>query len=1053
MENKILKSGLYETVINKKLQQALDDSANFLASTAPIDQAEGPSVLSTYIEKIVKRALSLAIKEDDGTNAQVILANRIIESIEKAAGQNTFVGMTVDERAEQLLALVEKQNRVEALSGRAELIRPETSIARSSLFTGAIHEPQIMTELKKEIASSDRIDILVSFIKWSGLRLIMSELKEFTHRGCQLRIITTSYMGATDSKAIEELHCLPNTSIKISYDTKRTRLHAKAYVFYRDTGFSTAYVGSSNLSNAAISSGLEWNMKVTAQDQPDVMRKINATFESYWNSSEFEVYSENSGTKLREALRAERFSNGQELPLMFDISPYPFQQEILDKLSAERDVRGFFRNLVVAATGTGKTVISAFDYRRFCRQHPAMPNRLLFIAHREEILKQSLSCFRGVLKDPNFGDLFVGNYRPEKIDHLFISIQTFQTQSLDSLTSPDFYDFIVVDEFHHAAAPSYQRLLSWYHPKIMLGLTATPERMDGRDILTYFENRIAAEIRLPEAIERKLLCPFQYFGVTDIIDLSELRWTRGGYDKIELSNVYTLNREIARRRVSYIATAVQRYVTDLSEVKGLGFCVSIAHAKFMSEQFCSFGIPSISLTGDSADAERNTAKQRLVSGELRFIFVVDLYNEGVDIPEVNTVLFLRPTESLTVFLQQMGRGLRLSEGKDCLTVLDFIGAANKRYRFAEKYEALLSSSARDLQTEMQNGFPTMPHGCYIQLERKAKEYIYDNIHVSLGLKSGFISRLVAFAEDSGKELTLSDFLSFHHADIRSIYTKDCFSRLCALARVCQDFNEPDEPLLAKAFSRLCTIDSRRWLEFLLKLLPEIEATSVAHMSEREKRMLNMLQFTIWQKDATECGFKDTLEGLRNIKARNPILFDEMQDILLYQYDQIDFIDEPVDLGFDCPLDLHCTYSRDQLLVAMDFFKPSTVREGVKYLPSISADVFFITLNKSDKDYSPTTMYNDYSLNEWMFHWQSQSTTSSDSPTGLRYINQRKQRSQVLLFVRESKKDEYGNAAAYTFLGLADYLSHQGSRPMSIIWQLKRPIPTKYLKKTNQLVVG
>ena len=780
----MLHPGLYEQVINNALNRELSEVPEACKSTAPIDTAEASKVLAQYLTEVVQKGLDNVQDNGGGIEAQIELANQIVSIIQTTTKEADFAALGVDRQAEQLLALLWKNDpRLAAGKAAKDIERPETSLAQSSLFTGAIHEPQMYTELKKEIVSADRIDMLVSFIKWSGLRLLMDELRQFTQNDGELRIITTSYMGATDVKAIEELRQLPNTKIKVSYDTKRTRLHAKTYVFYRDTGFTTAYVGSSNLSNAAISSGLEWNVKVTRKDLPETIDKIAATFESYWNAGEFEYYDEGQRERLARALKAEKYSETDHSGIYtLDIQPYSYQQEILDKLEAERAVRGHTRNLVVAATGTGKTVISALDYKRFCKQHPGKPCRLLFVAHREEILKQSLYTFRAVLKDANFGELLVGNYKADSIDHLFISIQTFNSQDFTAKTGADFYDYIVVDEFHHAAAPTYQKLLEYYQPQILLGLTATPERMDGKSILDYFGGRVAAEIRLPEAIDRKLLCPFQYFGVTDTADLSSLKWRTGGYDKAELSNLYAFSGMVAQRRADLVVSSILKYVTDIDEVKGLGFCVSIEHARFMADYFNTHGIPSMALTGDSSDEERNTVKQRLVSGEIRFIFVVDIYNEGVDIPEVNTVLFLRPTESLTVFLQQLGRGLRLAENKECLTVLDFIGQANKKYNFEEKFTALLSNTTHSVSREIKEGFVSAPKGCYIQLEKIAAKYVLDNISASYDRTSGLVARATAFTEDTGLPLTLRNFLDYYHLDPRAIYSKRSASASCASAQ-------------------------------------------------------------------------------------------------------------------------------------------------------------------------------------------------------------------------------------------------------------------------------
>ncbi|MCF0135819.1 MAG: DUF3427 domain-containing protein [Lachnospiraceae bacterium] len=1055
----MLHPGLYEQIINRALSGELSGIPEARKAVAPIDEAEASKVLAKYIADVVQKGLDNVVDNGGDIASQVELANRIVELIKGATREEEFESLSValseDSKAQQLLALLHDADPRLALGKSAsDMERPETSIARSSLFTGAVHEPQMYTELKKEILSADRIDMLVSFIKWSGLRLIMDELREFTQNGGELRIITTSYMGATDVKAMEELRKLPNTKIKVSYDTKRTRLHAKTYVFYRNSGFTTAYVGSSNLSNAAISSGLEWNVKVTCTDLPETIDKISATFESYWNSFEFEYYSEDQKERLARALMAEKyFDSNDSNQYTMDIAPYAYQQEILDKLEAERRVRGYTRNLVVAATGTGKTVISALDYKRFCKQNPQHPCRLLFVAHREEILKQSLYTFRAVLKDANFGDLFVGSYKPESIDHLFISIQTLNSQDFTEKTANDFFDYIIVDEFHHAAAPTYKKLLNYYQPKILLGLTATPERMDGKSILPYFHDRIAAEIRLPEAIDRKLLSPFQYFGVTDTIDLNDLKWSVGGYDKGELTKIYTLSGMMAERRADLVVQSLLKYVTDIDRVKGLGFCVSMDHAEFMCRYFNQRGIPSMFLTGNSPDEERRSAKQKLVSGDVRFIFVVDIYNEGVDIPEVNTVLFLRPTESLTIFLQQLGRGLRLAEDKECLTVLDFIGQANKKYNFEDKFAALLSNTTRSVTREIKDGFISAPKGCYIQLEKKAAGYILDNIRASYGNSAGLVSRIASFDSDTGLKLSLKNFLDYYHLDPKALYKFSSFSRLCARADVRPDFSEPLEDILTRALAKLALADSRRWISFLLKLLPNLDDTDFDKLSDPEQRMLQMFYVTVWGKTVPEWQSDEVLDNLYAL-ADSPVMLHELMELLEYRYEQIDFIDEPVDLGFESPLDLHCTYTRDQILVAMDYMNPSIVREGVKWLPEKQLDVFFVTLNKADKDYSPTTMYNDYSISESLFHWQSQSTTSENSVTGQRYIHHRAKGSRVLLFVREFKTDRIsGGAEAYTFLGTANYVKHVGSRPMNITWRLDRPIPARFLKKTGKLVVG
>ena len=534
----MLERGLYEKTIGTDLRRELTCAEDELAAqTEKLGSVESSRVLAAYAEGAVKQALD-SIEGDDAPVRQARLVTSLIDNLASQLKDSDsrlsdlIEGERVDlsrTKPEQLLSLVPRQNASVAEQKKG-LVRPLTSVAQTSLFTGAAHEPQLFSELRREIASADEIWLLVSFVKWSGLRLLMDALQEFADRGGKLRAITTTYVGATDPRAVEALASLPGAEVRVSYDTKRTRLHAKAYVFRRKTGYTTAYVGSSNLTNPAMTSGLEWNLKISRADEADALDKIEGTFDAYWASPDFEPYTAEDKDRLVSAIDRERGYHSEEpehASYLFDIRPYPYQQRILDALEAERTVGNHWRNLVVAATGTGKTAIAAFDYRRFCEKGmPGKRAHLLFVAHREEILDQALSCFRGVLKDENFGSLMLGGRRPASYDQLFVSVQTFSSQRLWEKMAPDFYDYIVVDEIHHGPAASYSRIFEELKPKVLLGLTATPERMDGRSILPYFDGRIAAEISLSDAIERKLLCPFSYFGVSDSCDLSGLSWKR-----------------------------------------------------------------------------------------------------------------------------------------------------------------------------------------------------------------------------------------------------------------------------------------------------------------------------------------------------------------------------------------------------------------------------------------------------------------------------------------------------------------------------------------------
>ncbi|MDQ0154652.1 DUF3427 domain-containing protein [Robertmurraya andreesenii] len=1049
----MLKEGIYEDIITKRIKDdlLLIQEDTFDIGKEPLDVEEARKILSTYISIVTRRALKY-IRENDTDDHiallnQIKTCNSIIELLSQKLDEDEFDSLKIEENGEILTHIYSKLNSVKGIK-KEEIIRPVTPLSQSSLFTGSSYEPNMLGELKKEILTSDSIKMLVSFLKWSGLRCILEELRTFTDKGGQLEVITTSYMEATDFKAIHELSLLKNTKIKISYDTERTRLHAKAYMFTRETGFSTAYIGSSNLSNPALTSGLEWNLKVTEKDSFDIIKKCDSTFESYWNDKEFILYeheNEEAQNRLKLALSKSKQTNQSEIPYIFDIQPYYYQKEILEKLEVEREVFGRKKNLVVAATGVGKTVISAFDFKKYFEKNRSA--KLLFVAHREEILTQSLHTFRAILKDSNFGDLLVGNHQPSSINQLFVSIQSFNSKKLFEYTTPDFYDFIIVDEFHHVAADSYQRLLKHYEPDILVGLTATPERMDGKDILAYFDHTIAAEMRLTEAINQKLLSPFQYFGVSDTVDLSNLKWNRGGYEIRELENVYTAN----TKRSSQIVNSLKRYVTEIGEVKGLGFCVSIEHAKYMADYFNQVGIPSIALYGEVDRATREDAKRQLVSGEINFIFVVDLYNEGVDIPEINTILFLRPTESLTVFLQQLGRGLRISEGKECLTVLDFVGQAHRNYNFEEKFRALLGKTKHSVQHYVENGFFNLPRGSFIQLEKQAKEYILRNIKSSSNTRANILTKLKHFSADTGLELSLSNFLKNNRMSIYDFYGKSgdrSFSRLLVEAGLKEDFHCEKEKMITSRLPSLFHLDSPTLLRFLLKYLDDGTV-----MNGEEKLMQNMFYYSFFKSHPEKEGFTSIEQGLQSILQYKDFK-DEMRAIVEFQFESLETMEIANDYSFPCPLRVHCRYSTAQVLASLDYYNESqspAFREGVKYFQDKDLDIFFITLNKSDKDFSPSTLYDDYAINEYLFHWQSQSRVAEVSTTAKRYIQHQQNNHKIALFVREYKK-ENGYTSPFVYLGTADYVKHSGSKPVSFVWRLKTEMPSYLVPKANKNIL-
>jgi superfamily II DNA or RNA helicase len=1046
-----MNQGLYEELVTKLINHQLNELGKntFHIKKVSIDKAEAAQLLSQHIGRSIKHAFTL-IKGDDTLDKQIEIANKIILFLKDELKKEEFEDDLIEIEGKILKAVFTKvDSHFTDLDLHLKEITPYTRLIHSELFTGGNSGTTLESELRKEILSSDNIDLLVSFIKWKGIRILEPELREFTSRGGKLRVITTTYMGATDYKAIELLSSLENTEVKVSYNTGNERLHAKAYLFQRNTGFHTGYIGSSNFSRSALTDGLEWNLKVTTKEVSHIIDKFRKTFETYWQNSDFEVFDKNKHSeKLVEALKEGKFSKDYSIATSFyDIKPFEYQKDILEKLYVERNTHNRYRNLIVAATGTGKTVISAFDYKNFRANNKS--SKLLFIAHRKEILEQSLSKFRGVLKENNFGQLWVDGFEPTSNEYVFASVQTLNNRLKEIQISPDYYDYIVLDEAHHASASTYRPFLNYFKPKILLGLTATPERMDNENILEDFCNRIAAEIRLPEAMNKKLLCPFQYFGISDSIDLGNVSWASGKYLASELSSIYTKN-EV---RVGEIISNLNKYTNDLNDVQALGFCVTVEHAMFMAENFILAGLKAVCLTSKNS-SERDKIRESFRKKEFNYLFVVDIFNEGVDIPDIDTVLFLRPTESLTVFLQQLGRGLRLADGKECLTVLDFVGNARPEYDFESKFRALIGKTSSSVQKEIESDFPHLPLGCSIILEKKAKESILENIRKATSLNiNQLVIKIRNFQHQTILPLTIKNFTELNHIEIETLYKKGLWSRLCQLAGVGVNFEPINEKEILSAISKKwLSTNSTSYFNFVLKIAKINFIIRLKDFNESEQTMLLMLHYDIWQNAG---GFNSLEESIREI-GKSKTLVNEIIEVLELLIDRVDFREFDIKLPFQQPLKLHARYTRDQILAAFGlstFDKKSSNREGVAENKNLNTELLFIDLIKSEEDFSPTTLYNDFAISETLFHWQSQNQTRKDSGKGLTYINHQKLGKRILLFIREKANNQFGNTMGYVFIGEANFIENEGSKPMSIKWELNEPMPMYLWKDSAKMSVG
>jgi superfamily II DNA or RNA helicase/HKD family nuclease len=1008
--------GLYELLLTKALADLLARLPDRLEPVSePLRSAEAADRISLHVGRAVQKVLE-DVPEADRVRAGVELVDRLLQQI--GANQPELL-------AEALTGTLLRAIARRLPDGSREVIpQPLIPLLDTALLTNAPGEPRVGSQVLAEVHSADRIDVVMAFIRKSGISPLVDALRSHCSAGRLLRVLTTTYTNSTEGAALDLLRDL-GADVRVSYDVTGTRLHAKSWLFYRASGFSTAYIGSSNLTHSAQVTGLEWNVRISGARNPDVVSKVAAVFESYWNGGDFIPYE--ADVFAQQTARADEGAAFVMSPI--ELRPEPFQERLLEEIALSRE-RGHHRNLLASATGTGKTVMAAIDYARLRERLPRA--RLLFVAHRKEILDQSLRTFRHALREHSFGELWVDGRRPTDFEHVFASIQSLSASGLRDLDSHHF-DIVIIDEFHHAAASSYTALLEHIAPVELLGLTATPERSDGLPLLQWFDNRIAAELRLWDAIDQQRLSPFSYFGIHDGLDLREIPWRRGrGYDPEALTNLLTGTDASAR----HVVKELDRRVDDLARMRALGFCVSVEHARFMARVFNEAGIRSQAVWADTPSSERQRALEHLSARRINVLFSVDLFNEGVDVPVVDTLLLLRPTDSPTLFLQQLGRGLRKSYGKLQCTVLDFVGHHRKEFRFDRRFRALLGGTRRDLQREIEQGFPFLPAGCHMELDKVSQEIVLDNIRQAIPSKwSRKVEELRAMTQ-GGASVTLTGFLQEAELDVEDVYQgSKSWSDLRTDAGLTVLPAGPNEVVLRRACGRILHVDDRLRIDAYRRFLSSPTPPDVSSLPDRDRRLLRMLVASIADSALTA---GTTLQEACALVWSHPQVLNELQELVDVLDASVTHLQHDLSSHPDVPLRVHGRYTRIEILAAFGIGANARVspwQTGVYWANQAKADLLAFTLDKTSGQFSPTTRYHDYAISRDLMHWQSQSVTREDSETGLRYRNHVRLGSSILLFARLRTDDR-----AFWFLGPATYVKHESETPMSVTWRLYHPLP-------------
>jgi superfamily II DNA or RNA helicase len=920
----------------------------------------------------------------------------------------------------------------------------------------------LLRELIKSMSECDRFYFSVAFINFSGLQLLLDPLKEAEKKGIKGRIITSTYLNFTDAKALEKIREFNNVDLKVFVTDKEIGFHTKAYIFeYKDS--YKVIIGSSNITQSALKSNIEWNVEIITKENGRFIQDVLQEYDYLWNMSE--DADPDFISRYEEFLKSFK-STQMTHQMIYEnkqyIVPNRMQKRATENLDRLRSF-GEKKALVIAATGTGKTYMSAFDVKN------VKPKKLLFIVHREEILKKAKDTFEMLL--PNDGlsfGLLTGNHKQKHVDYVFATIQTISKCFHEF--EKDEFEYLIIDEAHHATSPTYQTVLNYFEPKFTLGMTATPERTDGYNVFDLFDNNVALEVRLHEALEDELVIPFHYFGITDIegIDLSD----------VDIDDIGEITKRLkVNKRVDFIIEKMDFYGHDGEKRKGLGFCVSIEHAQYMASEFNKRGYKSVCLYGADSPETRERYIHRLESDhdELEFIFTVDIFNEGVDIPSINTVLMLRPTNSPIVFIQQLGRGLRKHANKSFLTVLDFIGNHNKTFLIALALNGSRYYDKESLKVAIATGFANIPGCTHIQMDKISQERILaqidnENFNSMKYLKEEYFE----FKKlNQGRiPYLLLDYLKYDGAPDPVKFIDREKTYLSFVAKVEKDDylkgliqNEQFEATLKELSSKL---PLKRIYEFviirylldheemnleiakrqILKMVTQVDDDSVLHAFE----CLNQNYY-----DSGQLKNKPKLVQYSGGKLVKTSLFNE----LLNNQDYRKFIEDIITYGifryekefkseyYGVPhFKLYEQYPMIDAALLSNYRKIHSSFRGSGLLANGKEYFLFIDLHK-EEDVKESINYKDKFINERYFQWQSQNSTTQQSERGQNIIHNKARGVNLHLFVRKYRKID-GKNEPFIYIGKGDTVQYEGEKPITIKIKLEHEIPatlyTEFTKK-------